>query len=190
VNRDRGGRSWTLPSGLAPKSLTVGSDPVGWNPQRTLRKEAHLGGSLSVRPEVVPPRRCRPGKHSVSSPGSRRDRSALFGDDSEESPPWKALDRIRPRSPLRGAAAGALSLRPAPGMTLRGGLSMVKASVRLGEEREKRAFRGLSLIRNPYILPAGVSRRAGADPLFSFHPSRVLTLPAMTGHAPCLLPCT
>jgi hypothetical protein len=81
-----------------------------------------------------------------------------------------------------------------PGTTsmgsLRGGLTTKTVSVRLGKEREKRAYRGLSLIRNPYILPAGVSRRAGADPLLSFHPSRVLTLPAMTGHAPYLLPCT
>jgi hypothetical protein len=157
-------------------------------------KDSPKRGPLGRQPESEtrggPSEEGPPWEHPVSSPGSRRDRSALCGDDSEESPPWKALARIRPRSPLRGAAAGALSLRPAPGMTLRGGLSMVKASVRLGEEREKRAFRGLSLIRNPYILPAGVSRRAGADPLLSFHPFRVLPLPAMTGHAPCLLPCT
>jgi hypothetical protein len=153
-------------------------------------EEPTLGALRWMSPALVPPRRSRAVKHPVSSPGSRRDRSALFGDDSEESPPWKALAGIRPRSPLRGAATGALSLRPAPGMTLRGGLTKKTVSVRLGKEREKRAYRGLSLIRNPYILPAGVSRRAGADPLLSFHPSRVLTLPAMTGHAPYLLPCT
>ena len=73
---------------------------------------------------------------------------------------------------------------------LRRGLTKKKASPRLGEKQVKRAFRGLSLIRNPYIRLAGVSRRAGADPLLSFHPSRVLSLLAMTGPRSCLLPCT
>jgi hypothetical protein len=50
-------------------------------------------------------------------------------------------------------------------MTLRGGLAREKASPRLGGKQEKRAFRGLSLIRNPYILPAGVSRRL--EPILS-----------------------
>jgi len=48
-------------------------------------------------------------------------------------------------------------------------------------KEKERVFRGFSLIRNPYSLPVVVSLQAGADPLLSFHPSRVLSLPAMTG---------
>jgi len=65
-----------------------------------------------------------------------------------------------------------------------------KVSPALVARREERVFRGLSLIGNPYYLPAGFSRGAGADPLLSFHPSRVFTYPAMTGPRSCLLPCT
>jgi hypothetical protein len=90
VNRDREGRSRNLPSGLAPKSLTVGSDPVGWNPQRTLRGEALLGGSLGVRPEVVPPRRIRPGKHPVSQSWGGPPRRSRPGKGPVSSPEVQA----------------------------------------------------------------------------------------------------
>jgi hypothetical protein len=52
-----------------------------------------------------------------------------------------------------------------PRGTLRGGLAREKASPRLGGKQEKRAFRGFSLIRNPYYLPTGIGR--GLEPILS-----------------------
>ena len=198
-----------VPRGVAPRSHTRRSSPVGRHPPWSLRGGAALEDTRKRSPRWF------------------LRRGAMLGDTRERDPPWslrggaalgsaqkstfevKAWLECAPWQRLRRATAvesapGGISLEVAPksnnrgsyprcqlqGGTLRGGLTREKASPRLGGKQKKRAFRGLSLIRNPYIRPAGVSRRAGADPLLSFHPSRVLSLPAMTGPRSCLLPCT
>jgi hypothetical protein len=110
----------------------------------------------------------------------------------------RALPVGAPRSPWGGRSRGpqgwwsseeltcSWSQGPSTGPPRRGWRGPPALVVR----REERAFRGLSMIGNPYYLPAGVSRGAGADPLLSFHPSRVLTHSVMTGPRSCLLPCT
>lgn len=62
-------------------------------------------------------------------------------------------------------------------------------SRRLHPEK-KHTYRGVSLIRNPFVHPAVVSRKDGADPLLSFQPSRVLSPPAIVVRQPYFLPCT
>ena len=101
----------------------------------------------------------------ASSEVKRLGRSMHRGGGSEEQPPWRTPQRTYPWSKLRRAA----TVRPVPDADSKKNpprrAQQEKASPRLGGKQEKRAFRGLSLIRNPYILPAGVSRRL--EPILS-----------------------